>query len=145
MVKHYRFFDELTGLFHPMFVKATSFEDALASQPPGHKMMEGDIDHFSQRVDLATGAVVDYVPPQPSANHQWNETVKRWVLNDAVAAENVKRSTAVARITQLEAAQHRPLRELAQDPSNAEARKRIDTIDDEIKHLREMLRPATGQ
>lgn len=51
-MKYYRFFDELTGSFHPMSVKATSLEDAIASQPLGHNLIVGSFDHLCQRVDI---------------------------------------------------------------------------------------------
>jgi hypothetical protein len=32
---------------------------------------------------LTTGKVVDYQPPQPSDDHEWNHVIKRWQLNHA--------------------------------------------------------------
>lgn len=52
--------------------------DLNANVPDGQSCVLGSHDHLSQRVDLETGLVVDYIPPQPSANHVWNTTTLRW-------------------------------------------------------------------
>lgn len=83
--------------------------------------------------------VVDHQPEKPSVEHEWNPATKRWELSEAAATRNATRAAALSRIAQLEAAQNRPLRELARDTDNAEARKRLDAIDEEISKLREVL------
>lgn len=80
--------------------------------------------------------VIDHQPEQPSVEYEWNPATKRWELNEAAATRKATRAAALARIALLEGAQHRALREVACDPSNAEARKRIDAIDAEIATLR---------
>lgn len=45
----------------------------------GEGCILGPVDPFSQRVDMATGELVDYQPPQPSANHTWDLGSRRWV------------------------------------------------------------------
>lgn len=47
--------------------------------PEGYSCRVGVFDHLSQKIDLETGEVVDYIPPQPSENHQWNAEKKRWL------------------------------------------------------------------
>ena len=44
----------------------------------GRGVVEGHHDHLSERVDLVTGAVVDYQPPQPDADHEWHAASRRW-------------------------------------------------------------------
>ncbi len=60
--------------------------------PDGHSCLPGAIDYLSQRVDLATGLVIDYQPPQPSINHVWDAAKKRWlyVQTDADIAFDVR-------------------------------------------------------
>lgn len=147
------FFHRETGLFSP--VQLTVSDDLLVglNAPSGHAAIEGHHDHLSKRVvftvekkiDEETGepievqvpSVVEYQPPQPSSGHEWSEEAKRWRLS-AAAAEKINRSTgALARIAQLEASQHRRLREYAiGTPGAFEA---LKAIDDEIQSLREHL------
>lgn len=47
--------------------------------PAGCGVIVGVYDHLSQKVDLATGQVVDYQPPQPSSDHVWDISSRRWV------------------------------------------------------------------
>ncbi len=63
-----------------------------ANVPDGCSCLPGAIDYLSQRVDLATGLVIDYQPPQPSINHVWNTEKKRWlyVPTDADIAGEVR-------------------------------------------------------
>lgn len=56
----------------------------------GHGCVLGDYDGMCYRVDLETGDVVDYQPPQPSPNHVWDVGTKRWLYvktDDDIAAE----------------------------------------------------------
>ena len=45
--------------------------------------VEGRYDHLCQRVDVATGEVIDYQPPAPaddaSVTHAWDTQPKRWL------------------------------------------------------------------
>jgi hypothetical protein len=132
--KTWSFYDA-TGLFVGRTFTGPS-ENLEMNTPQGHAAMEGVHDHLSRRVDLETGETVDWQPPQPSADHVWNADTKRWQLHQAVQDKLVRRQAAVGRIAALEALQARPLRELARDPSSAEARKRLAAIEAEIAALR---------
>lgn len=115
------FYDSETGLFTGR-VK-TLPGDALLKEntPPGCGALPGVFDRLAQRVDLKTGEVVAYQRPQAEID----------------AEQSAKRAReARAQIEQLERAQARPMRELAIDPDNAEAKRRLAEIDDEIKELR---------
>jgi hypothetical protein len=146
-MKTFSFYDAATGLFVGRtfscdIAEVKEFEAALAAHTaPGHAAVEGLHDHESRRVDLTqeSPTVVDYQPPSPSPDHEWHDATKRWVLNETASARIATRSAALARIAQLESAQNRPIRELTRDPSNGEARKRLDAIDAEISKLREVL------
>jgi hypothetical protein len=52
----------------------------------------GHYDGLCQRVDVQTGEVVDYQPPRPSPNHDWDEQTKRWIYvkTDADIAAEVR-------------------------------------------------------
>ena len=91
-------------------------------------------DVLSQRIDVQTGELVDYQPPQPSADHEWNEISRRWVLSQHAQTRNARRQAAQARIDELERRQARRVRELlaAQDPQ-------LKQLDDEIAALRSDL------
>lgn len=104
---------------------------------PDHLPIEGAHDHLSKRVDVATGEVEEYMPPPPSSDHVWNPETKRWQLSAAAADKIAMNSAARARIQQLEASQHRRIREHALGkPGAFEA---LQAIDDEISSLRGQL------
>ena len=89
----------------------------------------------AQITRLESQCVVDYRPPQPSSDHEWNASAKRYELAEAPQM----RRAALAQIAALEASQARPVRELVRDPTNAEARKRLDAIEGQIAALRVQL------
>lgn len=135
MIKHYMLFDKTSGLF---LSHLTADEDQLGcNTPSGCGAVEGLFDHMSQRVDMETGKVVDYQPPKPSADHEWNGETKRWQIT-AGAADKINRSNAAhSRIAQLEASQHRHVREHCL--GIAGAAERLKAIDDEIFSLQSHL------
>lgn len=108
----YSFYDEKTGVFTGRRYSGKAVKE---NTPQGLAAIEGTHDRRTHRVDLDTGEVVPYQAP-PDAQQQ--------------------RDRAQARIATLERAQQRPSRELAIDPDNAEARRRIEAIDAEIAQLR---------
>lgn len=99
--------------------------------PAGCGIVEGVHDHLSKRVDLVTGTVVDYQPPAPDAEHEWNVERRRWLLKPEAAAKE----RALARIAELESGQNRALREAALGLGT----ERLKAIDDEISDLRARL------
>ena len=67
--------------------------------PAGHLAIEGRFDWLSQRVDLATGQVVDFVPPAPAdtpdATHAWDDATRRWLAAPTLAATQHRASTVI--------------------------------------------------
>jgi len=121
-------------------------DDSIAANtPPGLQAIEGEHDHLSRRVDLATGEVIDWQPPAPSTDHEWNATSRRWELSADAIERAEKLQRAQARINHLELAQLRPLRELVRDPQNAAALARMDEIEAEIAGLRADLTAPAAQ
>lgn len=88
-MSEWSFFDPATGLFDG---RRFSGPDRMlhANQPPGMAALKGAYDHLSQRVDLATGKVVDYKPPAPPDTEfetfAWDASIKRWVGTPTAAA-----------------------------------------------------------
>lgn len=112
--------------------------------PEGFGYVEGVFDPLSQRVDVRTGDVVDYQPPQPDNDHEWRENVvngrPRWVKKPEVVAVERRAAAAQLEIERLELAQHRPLRELTLDPQNEAAKRRVQEIEDAIAAKRLQLK-----
>ncbi|MEN9893948.1 MAG: hypothetical protein RLY78_4243 [Pseudomonadota bacterium] len=80
-----------TGAFTGMSF-ATPDDEVDANVPEGCGAILADLvtDVQSQRVDLATGQVIDWQPPQPEGDVYraavWDAAVRRWVWTDTPAA-----------------------------------------------------------
>jgi hypothetical protein len=136
-MKNYHFYDLRTGEIHRHSFSASDHEAVSTNTPPGCAAIEGQYDREAQRVDISTGQVIDYQPPAPSADHEWNADTKRWQLT-AAAADKISRSNAArARIAQLEAAQHRHVREHCLGVAGAAAE--LKKIDAEISSLESQI------
>src|ERR1700676_1666739 len=73
------FYHKHTGLFHGRNLMTSNPKLIAPNTPPDHIAIEGDhFDPISQRIDVATGKVVDRRPPQPSEDHEWNTSIRRW-------------------------------------------------------------------
>lgn len=138
-MKHWHFYDPESGLFSTATFSSNDPDMLDANTPSGMHALEGEFDFLSQRVNPETGEVIDYQPPQPSEEHEWNADIKRWVLKSSIIARNQRRVAAKSSIEQLEAKQMRAMRELALDPNNEPAKNRIAAIDAEIADLRKDL------
>lgn len=142
-MKTHSFYDLTTGLFTGQTFSCdvadppTYARLLAANLPPGCASIEGAHDRENYRVDLASGEVIDYQPPQPSADHEWDAAAKRWQLNAIAAAAQVAKEVALTRIQALEASQHRAVREAAL--GDAAAIIRLRTIDQQIAALRKQL------
>lgn len=125
MMRRWSFYRLSDGAFTGQNLMA--FEHSLAANiPPGCAALEGVFDHERQRVDLGTGTVVDdeVLAEQSRRNREQQQ----------------RRDYAALRIADLERRQARPLRELQIDPNNAEARRRLGEIDEQIAALRDNMR-----
>lgn len=104
----------------------------------------GRHDLYASRYDEQTQSVVDYQPPQPDADYEWNEQTKRWQKREAVLLREQRRTVAQTRIDQLETKQARILRELEIDPAKVgddgkTPKERLVEIDHQIEQLRGQL------
>jgi hypothetical protein len=133
----YSFYHKESGVIHSRRFSTDDPTQLRGNTPADHAAIEGHHDHLSKRFDLETKQVVEWMPPAPSADHVWNPETKRWQLS-AAAAEKIERSNAArVRIAQLEASQHRHVREHCLGFSGAADR--LQAIDAEIATLREVL------
>lgn len=128
------FYDLESGLIMDHELKASCRDfDAFvtANTPEGYAPIYWVTDPLSQRVDLSTGEIVDYQPPQPDAEHVWDVDARRWIKRPDVIERERRAVEAQSRIDDLERRQARRVRELlaASDPS-------LKAIDDEIAQLR---------
>lgn len=106
----------------------------------------GVTDWQSQRIDLATGQLVDYQPPPPPGDAlrtwAWHDEARRWLPQPTLAALIAERIAPVqAAIEAAEAAQARPMGEvlgalLAGQPAPDVPRQRLAAIAEQLAHLR---------
>ena len=115
------FFDSTTGKFSGRTFSASNDRDLKGNTRPGFVAIEGEYDSFRQRVDLATGEVIEDL-----SLGQERDQARR-------------RDATLQQIADLEQKQLRPLRELAVDPNNGAAETRLRAIDEKIAELREQL------
>jgi hypothetical protein len=132
------FYHKESGLFHPRHLMSSDAKSIALNTPPDHIAIDGDhYDRLSQRIDIKTGELVDLLPEQPSADHEWNTTDRRWQMKPEIVAREETRRHALLRITQLEMSGVRSLRELAL--GEARAADRLRALDSEIAQLRKSL------
>jgi hypothetical protein len=132
------FYHKVSGLFHARHLMSSDAKSIALNTPDDHIAIDGDhYDRLSQRIDIQTGKVIDLVPEQPSADHEWNATDRRWQIKPEVTAREESRRHAIQRITQLEMSGVRSLREQAL--GEAKAADRLRALDAEIAALRKSL------
>lgn len=134
------FYDRETGLIsHELRLSERNAEKLIAANTPaGHAPVFGVTDQLSQKVDIATGKLIDHQPERPDVNHEWDARRKRWIKRADVRAREEQRVLATARIEELEKRQARRVRELlAKDDQHLKA------INDEIASLRAALSAGT--
>lgn len=135
------FYHKVSGLFHARHLMSSDAESITLNTPRDHIAIDGDhFDRLSQRIDIKTGNVVDQLPAQPSDDHEWNATDRRWQVKPEVVAREQTRRHAILRISQLEMSGLRSLRELAL--GEAKAADRLKALDSEIATLRKTLAEA---
>jgi hypothetical protein len=138
-MKTFSFYHRETGLLNGRTFSTDDdgMIDANIKLYPSHAAIEGAHDHRNKRVNVTTGAVEDYQPPVPSADHEWNTETKLWELKDEVKVKQQAQQKAREQIAWLEASQHRAVREAMLDPIGGI--RRLKAIDDQIAVLRSQL------
>ncbi len=141
----WHFYDLTTGLFRRQRLASSDPALVEANTPPGCGAYAGAVDPESQRIDLATGALVDWQPDQPSSEHEWDPAARRWELTRDAAKREARRIDAEREIERLERQQLRAMREVALDGGNEDAKTRLRAIDDEIAALRPALQTTNNK
>lgn len=136
---HYCFYNRETGLFHQRTISCASERLAALNTPARHMYIAGEFDPLSQRFDIETAQVVDYQPPQPSEDHEWNADSRRWVLKREVLQRQAEKASARARILELEAKAHRYQRTATL--GDEEGKQRLAQVEAEIDTLRPLAFP----
>lgn len=134
----YIIFDAVTGQIRSHFSGAE--RQLHLNVPEDCDAIEGDADPLSQRVEPVTRTLIDWQPPQPSADHEWKPEQRRWVKNQRVLDRELIRLDAQARVDELERKMLRPMRELRQDPNDTIAAAKLDELTAEIDALVKELR-----
>lgn len=140
MNKTYSLYEAATGLFTGKRLHCDDDGLLAVRLPAGTVAIEGSYDPRCQRMDLATGTIVPYRPPAPSADHEWDDVGKRWQIKAPARGSEGRSAVIYARIQALEATQGRAVREATL--GDAAAMKRLKDIDAEIKELRKELTRA---
>ena len=139
MTRTVSFYDAATGQI--LGATFTGPDHAIElNTPAGCLAIEGEHDHLSRRVDLETGEVVDWQPPAPDEDHEWNPERKRWLKRPEVVAAEQADQSARAQIAAAELAQLRPLRELLLNPNDAQARTRLQQLEETIAAARPQIK-----
>ena len=106
----------------------------------GESLRPGNNDYFVDQIaDLKKRLVIDYQPPSPGDDHEWNTDTKRWQVKPDIAKKRQTIASAQAEIDSLERAQLRAVRELAINKANDEALKKLQSIDDQIALQRQLI------
>jgi sugar phosphate isomerase/epimerase len=136
-MSEHSFYHKETGVLHPKKFTTDDPTQLANNIPPDHAAIDGHHDHLSKRVDLATKEVVEWMPIPPSTGHVWNPETLRWQLTAAALEKIAASAKARNRIAELEASQHRLVREHIIGKPDALAK--LQAIDDEIFALRPLI------
>ena len=128
-----------SGEFTGQTFQASSSAPIELNTPAGCGWIAGRFDPLSQRVNLETRTVVDWRPPAPDADHEWDADIRRWRKRREAREREAARRRALEKISELEASQARALREVALGDTTGEARARLETVDAAIAALRTTL------
>lgn len=147
-MKTYAFYDPKTGLLLDARVMLADSQ-LEANTPPGFVALEGHFDHLQQRVDVATGEVVDYQPPAPLDDEDrtwsWDTEQRRWLASPTLASLKRGQSAQIrGAMAMLEVDQARPLRECAIAYANGTvpdraALEQLEAIDAQMREHRDRL------
>lgn len=141
-MKSVSFYHRETGLFNGTHLIVSDDAAVALNTPTDHIAIDGQHDHLSKCVNVETQGVIDYQPPEPSSDHEWNVEKKRWVLGAKAQELRNRQAVARSRITVLETSQARAIRESILGPGSeqyAEAKRRLQEIENEIQQLRNDL------
>jgi hypothetical protein len=145
-------FDLSTGIFIGRSMSGGE-EFLEANKPEGFDWIGGVTDWQSQRVDLDTGQLIDYIPPVPgpAADYEWSSESRRWRKTAVAIMRDQRHAAAMAEIEHLETkVQPRILREvqlarLDSRQPDPETVSRLRAMDQRIEALRADIAPAQDE
>lgn len=140
MKKNFTLYDRATG----MFTGSHYFGNPSLHETQDLASLDGHHDHLSSKVDVSNGNVVDYQPPQPDTNHEWDGKTRRWLLNAATTARIAAVQAAQARIAELATPERHLVRRLTLNPSDADARQALVAMDEELARLSKLSDPSVS-
>lgn len=137
------------AIFHQTFIFSDESSVDLNRPTPDYLPIEGHYDHLSQRVDITTGTVIDYISERPTEDHVWDVQIKRWVLKPEVVAARLARINALEAIELSERPSLRAIRELVLELAwkaghDSEAARLLREADQTIAEQRKRLNTAGG-
>jgi hypothetical protein len=132
-------YNKTTGLFTGSAVhtdnKAVDIQELVrVNFGDGFAGIAGVQDRLSQKIDVATGRLVDYQPPPPTPEHEWNAVTKRWQPNAKAQAANAHEAARVAARARVAEEERDLVRRLTLEPLEAD-RTRLREIDAELRAL----------
>jgi hypothetical protein len=136
-MKTVSFYHKDTGALHGNMLFVSDDAMLAGNTPKDHIAIDGHHDPLCKKVDLATGKVVDYQPPQPSDDHEWNADTKRWQIKAAITAKARAKAEALRQIVELELSGIRRMRELLLGLVGID--ERLSNIDAQMTSLRAQL------
>lgn len=139
MIRQFSVYNKETGLFTGLVLSTSNPDDNWRSinVQSGFDIIEGEYKYLQFRIE--DGQVVDYIPPRPSSDHEWNLDTKEWQLSVEAQRRLDRRGAALHAITTIELQQLRTMRELLLNPDNKDARKRLSEMDALISDARQDL------
>ncbi len=131
------FYHKHTGTLHQTSVVVSDDAAVALNTPPDHVAVDqpasGPLDPLSQKVDVATGKVIDWQPPQPSDDHEWRG--RRWRLTATAEEQQRRRTLAIIRRGELLEQQHDLMRRLVLNPQDEDARTALAALHAEMESL----------
>lgn len=101
-MKHFSFYHRESGNLHRVIFSTDDPTQLANNTPKDHAPIEGRFDHLSQRLDMSTGQIVDFIPPPPSKDHVWNPDTRRHQLTAAAQERHAKRIADMQRAIEIE-------------------------------------------
>jgi len=126
-------YDSITGRFTGQILNVPA-DSLYLNIPAGCSSVEGTHDYLSKSVDMNSGTIVEFIPPNPSVDCAWDVSTRRWILSDAARNLKSAKAAALSAIQILESTQARTVREAALGQPGAVAR--LQLIDSQIVTLR---------
>jgi hypothetical protein len=121
-MRTWHFYRLSDGTFDGRSYTTSDYSSLAQNIPSGFGAYEGVKDWRTQRV--RDGRLIDYIPPKPTDDHEWDVAAKRWVLKRAIQERTARQAKAREQIEALERKMARPLSELL-SPTSDDATKAI--------------------